>query len=74
MDQLLAISIPDEHELLAAATIAIDEDGQYQMNLNNVVGASIAMTRSDQVRYLRMLANGIEAEATYSGDIPSTEE
>lgn len=63
LEQQLPISLPDDHELLAVATIAHDGAGEYSLHIRNVVDATITMTPSQQANALRVLATGIEAEA-----------
>lgn len=59
----IPIDLPDHHELLAVATIALDAAGEYSLSIRNVVDASIRMTPAQQANALRILATGVEAEA-----------
>lgn len=59
----IPIDLPDDHELLAVATIALDAAGEYSLSIRNVVDASIRMTPAQQANALRILATGVEAEA-----------
>ena len=59
----IPIDIPDHHELLAVATIALDAAGEYSLSIHNVVDATITMTPAQQANSLRILATGVEAEA-----------
>lgn len=59
----IPISLPDDHELLAVATIALDGAGAYSLSIRNVVGATVMMTPAQQAKALRILATGVEAEA-----------
>lgn len=40
----IPIDLPDDHELLAVATIALDAAGEYSLSIHNIVDASIRMT------------------------------
>ena len=59
----IPIDLPDHHELLAVATIALDAAGEYSLSIHNIVDASIRMTPAQQANALRILATGVEAEA-----------
>jgi hypothetical protein len=59
----LDIEIPEGQDLLAVATISLDRDGQYQLNVRNVVDAPLTLTPAEQANALRLLATGVEAEA-----------
>lgn len=72
MHRNLALEIPTNQELLAFATITVDQDGELHMHINNVDGATVAMTRTHYARALRILATSAEAEDAYSG--PLTED
>lgn len=58
----IPFNLPEEHELLAVATIALDSAGEYSLSIHNVVDAPLRMTPTQQARALRILATGIEAE------------
>ena len=58
----IPIDLPDHHELLAVATIALDAAGEYSLSIHNIVDAPLKMTPTQQARALRILATGIEAE------------
>lgn len=66
----IPIDLPDDHELLAVATIALDAAGEYSLSIHNIVGASIRMTPTQQANALRILATGAEAEAVGRENIP----
>ena len=66
----IPIDLPDDHELLAVATIALDAAGEYSLSIHNIVDASIRMTPTQQANALRILAIGAEAEAVGREDIP----
>lgn len=66
----IPIDLPDDHELLAVATIALDTAGEYSLSIHNIVGASIRMTPTQQANALRILATGAEAEAVGRENIP----
>lgn len=59
----IPISLPEDHELLAVATIALDGAGEYSLSIRNVVDATITMTPAQQANALWILATGVEAEA-----------
>lgn len=59
----IPISLPEDHELLAVATIALDRAGEYSLSIHNVVDATITMTPAQQANALRILSTGVEAEA-----------
>lgn len=59
----IPLNIPEEHELLAVATIALDGAGEYSLSIHNVVDAPLRMAPAQQARALRILATGIETEA-----------
>ncbi|KTR74301.1 hypothetical protein NS234_19210 [Microbacterium oxydans] len=59
----IPLDLPDDHQLLAVATIAVDGAGEYSLSIRNVADAAIKMTPSQQANALRILATGVEAEA-----------
>lgn len=69
MHRTLALEIPASQELLAFATITVDQDGEVHMHINNVDSAPMAMTRTQYARALRILATSAEAEDAYSGPL-----
>lgn len=64
---VLTLDLKPGEELLAVATIAIGADGDYQMHIANVVGASRTLDPAQQAKALRILATGVEAEAIARG-------
>ena len=64
----IPISLPEDHELLAVATIALDRAGEYSLSIHNVVDATITMTPAQQANTLRILATGVEAETFGQGE------
>jgi hypothetical protein len=65
----LAELLGEGEELLAAATIAINAEGEYAMNIADVDGAPITMTPAQKAHALRMLATAVEAEAIFSAPL-----
>lgn len=65
----LAELLGEGEELLAAATIAINAEGEYAMNIADVAGAPITMTPAQKAHALRMLATAVEAEAIFSAPL-----
>ena len=66
----IPLDLPDEHELLAVATLALDGAGEYSLSIHNIVDAPLRMTPAQQARALRILATGIEAEAVGREETP----
>ena len=59
----ISVLVPDDQELLAVATIAVDAAGEYSLSVRNVLDAPVTMTPEQQANALRILATGVEAEA-----------
>jgi len=59
----------DGEKLIAVATIAVNDDGEYSLHIVDVVGAPITMTPAQKANALRQLATGVEAEAIFRGDV-----
>lgn len=64
----IALEVPADQELLAFATITVDQAGEIHMHLNNVEGASRRLTSPQHARALRILANSAEAEHAFAPD------
>lgn len=59
----ISVLVPDDQELLAVATIAVDAAGEYSLSVRNVLDAPVTMTPEQQANALRILATDVEAEA-----------
>lgn len=63
LPRTLSLDLKPGEELLAVATIALGPDGDYQMHIADVVGASRRLDPDQKAKALRILATGVEAEA-----------
>lgn len=68
----IPLTISDDQELLAVATIALDGAGEYSLSIHNIAGATVALSPTQQANALRIFATGVEAEAV--GRAPRREE